>query len=77
MRTEIYLRRVNDDGVIGETIGTAIVSDRGVTFDGSEVLDGVVTAIMQRFRFTERDAVLRLAADGWSNGKMVITANAG
>jgi hypothetical protein len=72
--TTILLRPVDDDGRLGGAVGTA--SDENETdiieYEGSIVVRQVVEAVAFRFKIDEREALRRLAADGWSNGKLAL-----
>lgn len=73
----VHLRPIGDDGVIGEAIGSAFRRDGRVVYEGSALISDVIAAMMLRFQIDEVTALGRLAADGWSNGKLVIAADAG
>jgi hypothetical protein len=73
----VHLRPVDDDGAIGPALGTAFLRDGAVVYEGSTVLAEVVAALAQRFGLDEKGVLTRLVVDGWSNGKMVISADAG
>jgi ATP-dependent protease ClpP protease subunit len=77
MKTKLTLRPVGDDGLLTDAIGSATLAGKKITYDGSPILADVIAAIAQRFRIDEATAFARLADDGWSNGKMVISADAG
>jgi ATP-dependent protease ClpP protease subunit len=74
----LTLRPVADDGALGAAVATATLAGKATdaTYDGSPVLADVVAGIVRRFDIDERTVFARLAADGWSNGKMVISADA-
>lgn len=73
----VHLRPVGEDGAIGPALGTAFLRDGTVVYEGATMLAEQLAAIAARFRITETEALTRLAVDGWSNGKMVISADAG
>jgi hypothetical protein len=73
----VHLRPVDDDGVPGAAIGSAFRRDERVIYEGSSMLPGLMAAAADRFGVDEVTVLARLFADGWSNGKMTITADAG
>lgn len=71
---KIFLRVVGEGGSLGAVIGSASAEGANVTYDGAPMLKDKIDAIVQRFRIDEATALERLAADGWSNGNLAITA---
>lgn len=72
--TTIYLRPVDGEGRLGEAIAQASDDGEEITYQGLPVLKRQVEAVAFRFRVDEREAFDRLARDGWSNGKLSISA---
>ncbi len=76
--TKLLLRPVGDDGLLGAPVATITRIGNKITYDGAgdSMADELLAGMARRFKTDEAGAFALVAKDGWSNGKLTLTADA-